>query len=145
MFIKKKSGQAILEYAIMLGVVIAALLIMQVFVKRGYEGSLKASSDKMGEQFSASSTTIQQKTEMNGNQTITDEVASGSVLDTFTNVDLQSTLNGGAYSYSDRRGGTIAQDVRTGTDRAAEEKTRWTDYANMNGNGTVNAINEEPF
>ena len=47
----KRKGQSTLEYAIIIAVVIAGLLAMQHYVKRGYEGRLKGASDDMGEQF----------------------------------------------------------------------------------------------
>lgn len=46
-----KKGQSTLEYAIIIAVVIAGLLVMQHYVKRGYEGRLKGASDEMGQQY----------------------------------------------------------------------------------------------
>ncbi|MBM3250503.1 MAG: class III signal peptide-containing protein [Candidatus Omnitrophica bacterium] len=57
MFIRKKKGQTTLEYAILIGVVAAALIAMQVYLKRGYQGKLRASADDMGDQFSPELTT----------------------------------------------------------------------------------------
>ena len=47
----KRRGQSTLEYAIIVSVVIGGLLVMQHYIKRGYQGKLKSASDDMGEQF----------------------------------------------------------------------------------------------
>jgi len=54
---KRNKAQTTLEYAILIGVVVAGLIAMQVYLKRGYQGSLKESSDSMGKQFSPGYTT----------------------------------------------------------------------------------------
>jgi len=46
-----RKGQSTLEYAIIVAVVIGGLLVMQHYIKRGYQGKLKSASDDMGEQF----------------------------------------------------------------------------------------------
>lgn len=45
-------GQSVLEYALLLGVAIVVLVMMQVFVKRAYQGRLKNEADSLGPQFS---------------------------------------------------------------------------------------------
>lgn len=47
----KRKGQSTLEYALVIGVVVGALLLMQYFVKRGYSGNLKRAADDIGEQY----------------------------------------------------------------------------------------------
>ena len=47
-----KRGQSTLEYAVLIVVIIAALIAMQVYIKRGVQGRLRESSDQIGEQFS---------------------------------------------------------------------------------------------
>jgi len=51
--IRKKfsKAQASLEYAALIGVVIGAIIIMSVFMKRAVEGRLRTSSDQVGDQF----------------------------------------------------------------------------------------------
>jgi len=142
MFTRK--GQSILEYSILLAVVIAVLLIMQAFVKRGYQGSLKSSADKMGEQFSASSTTIKERQDMVGNQDVVTEVGtSAAVMGQFTGqlpVALQATTLTGTldqstptYSLNTRTGGVVSTRTETKTDSAQQEKARLDEYANTSG------------
>ena len=50
-------AQAMLEYSVFVVCVIAALLAMQIYIKRGVEGRLKQSSDDIGEQYAPKSTT----------------------------------------------------------------------------------------
>ena len=127
MFIRKKKGQSILEYAILLGVVVAGLLIMQTFVKRGFEGGLKKSADGMGDQFSGGNTSTYDETKMEGNQTIITEVATGADIEQF-GIDSERTLDKGVYSLNSREGGTITAESKVATDAAKEELTRWNEY-----------------
>ncbi len=52
----QKRGQSTLEYAVIIAVVVAALLAIQIYMKRGVQGKLRESSDKIGEQYSAGNT-----------------------------------------------------------------------------------------
>lgn len=129
MFTRK--GQSILEYAILLAVVIAVLLIMQAFVKRGYQGSLKSSSDKMGEQFSASGTTIKEEQTMTDNQDIVTEVGtSKAMIGQFALPEGVSSVKGTldqstpVYSLNTRTGGKVVAETKQKTDSASEEKAR---------------------
>lgn len=126
---KNKKGQSMLEYALLLGVVIAAILIMQVFVKRGFQGGLKDSADKMGEQFSGGNTTISQTRTMSGNQTIEETTAgtAGVGLNTFA-TGAKDTIAAKAYSESERTGGETATEIKQATDAAKLENFRWKDY-----------------
>jgi hypothetical protein len=49
--IRRKSAQSTLEYAILIVVVIAALLSLQVYIKRGLQGKMRSSADDIGDQF----------------------------------------------------------------------------------------------
>lgn len=51
MFIRKRKAQSTLEYAIIIAVVIAGLIAMQFYIKRGQQGRLRSASDDMGKQF----------------------------------------------------------------------------------------------
>ena len=52
-----KRGQSTVEYAVMIAVIIAALLAMQIYVKRGAMGKLRDVADQIGEQFTPLGTT----------------------------------------------------------------------------------------
>ncbi len=133
-FFRNRKAQSMLEYAILLGVVISAILLMQAFVKRGVSGQLKDAADKMGDQYSATNTTISQERGMFKNQDIVEETATSAddtkgigkyVLDAGGKVT--GTLERGVYSLSSRTGGDTAIDVKQQTDSAAKEIVRWTD------------------
>lgn len=59
---RHKKGQSTLEYAVIMAVVVAALIAMQVYVKRGLQGRMKQASDDIGEQFSPGYTTARKTT-----------------------------------------------------------------------------------
>lgn len=128
---QRNKGQSILEYAILLGVIIAALLIMQVFVKRGYQGGLKEAADKFGEQFSAGGTTVHQKRSMEGPQTITEEVATDSTINKFILPGMDTpkgTVAEGVYSYTARTAARQTGETESLTESAKLEKTRLNEY-----------------
>ena len=78
-----RKGQSTLEYALIIAVIVAGLLLMQHYIKRGFSGRLKAASDDMGEQFDPSvytgDFTIHQETEtrqtVNNRVTRTEHIA----------------------------------------------------------------------
>jgi uncharacterized protein (UPF0333 family) len=51
-----KRGQSTLEYGVLIAVVVGALIAMSVYMKRGLQGRIRASTDDIGEQFSATNT-----------------------------------------------------------------------------------------
>ena len=53
----ENKAQSTLEFAILIAVIVAALLAMQVYLKRGYQGKMKESADSIGSQFSPGQTT----------------------------------------------------------------------------------------
>ena len=53
---KHKKAQSTLEYAVLIAVVVAAFLIMSIYMKRGVSGSLQSSADDLGEQFHITNT-----------------------------------------------------------------------------------------
>lgn len=58
MFIRlNRKAQGTLEYGIIIAVVVAALVLMQTYIKRGVQGKLRQSADDIGEQFSPGYTT----------------------------------------------------------------------------------------
>jgi len=132
--IKIKQAQSILEYAILIAIVIAAVVVMQVYMKRGISGRLKDSSDKIsgGESFSASNTATWQHSKMDENDkrhiievTAIDlnatKVASTLAPDAGA-MDITSTS--ASYSASTSNGGATNSDSATKTDGAANEAFR---------------------
>ncbi|MEK7308304.1 MAG: hypothetical protein AAB089_04465 [Nitrospirota bacterium] len=53
MFGIRSKGQSALEYVILIGFVVSALIAMGVYIKRGVQGRLRESTDQVGEQYSA--------------------------------------------------------------------------------------------
>ena len=52
-----KRGQSTLEYALLIGVIVAALIAMQVYMKRGVQGKIRDATDQIGDQYSPGYTT----------------------------------------------------------------------------------------
>ena len=71
-----KRAQTTLEYAILIGVIVAGLIAMQVYLKRGFQGKLKESADTMGQQFSPDYTTSHYttKSSTDSEETLSNEV-----------------------------------------------------------------------
>ena len=72
MFGGKTKAQSTLEYVILIGFVVSALIAMGVYMKRGIQGKLRESTDQIGEQYSAKHTTgkYQVVTDMSQNETM---------------------------------------------------------------------------
>lgn len=45
-----RKGQSIIEYAVILGLVVAGLTAMQVYIKRGIQAGIKVAADELGPQ-----------------------------------------------------------------------------------------------
>ncbi len=80
----RKRGQSTLEYAVLIVVIIAALIAMQVYLKRGLQGRLRESSDQIGDQFSPGYTVSNRVTSSGSSVTETRE-AGGAVTTQITN------------------------------------------------------------
>jgi uncharacterized protein (UPF0333 family) len=94
MFIKKKKGQSTLEYAIIIAVVIAGLIAMQFYIKRGQQGRLRSATDDMGKQFDPLNTTGSTTTNYSSNST--ENIAGGttnSVSDSSQNKNANETVS----------------------------------------------------
>ncbi len=57
-YLNRHRGQSTLEYAVLIIIIIAALLSIQVYIKRGVQGRLKSSTDEIGDQFSPGNTNV---------------------------------------------------------------------------------------
>ncbi|MCM8790023.1 MAG: hypothetical protein NC916_03290 [Candidatus Omnitrophica bacterium] len=97
-----KKGQSILEYTIILTVVVAAILMMQVYVKRAVQGKARDSADEIGEQYSVgySTSNIITNSDVITNQSII-EGGSGMVeMATITNQSQNSDVSETTPNYS---------------------------------------------
>jgi len=72
---KFRKGQSTLEYALIIAVVAGAMIAMQVYIKRGVQGKLKATADDIGKQYSPGYTTATVNTTTNS--TTTENLAAG--------------------------------------------------------------------
>lgn len=96
-----KRGQSTLEYAVLIVVIIAALIAMQVYLKRGIQGRMRESSDQIGEQFSPGYTVSNRVTQTLSN---TREIADGystttQILNQFQNVSGTENVMAAANEY----------------------------------------------
>ncbi|MBI3601832.1 MAG: hypothetical protein HY209_02960 [Candidatus Omnitrophica bacterium] len=57
-YLNRHRGQSTLEYAVLIIIIIAALLSIQIYIKRGVQGRLKSSADDIGDQFSPGNTNV---------------------------------------------------------------------------------------
>jgi hypothetical protein len=121
----KRKSQSLLEYGIFLAVVIAVLLIMQSFIKRGYQGSLKSSSDRIGEQFSTSGSTIMTKRNL------------GSEGE-FSETKVLQSDKSGVYTSTVKTGDLVDTTTQSKMDSAQLEKTRFEDYTGFSLTDPIN-------
>ncbi|MCK9432776.1 MAG: hypothetical protein PHN16_05920 [Candidatus Omnitrophica bacterium] len=83
-----KRGQTTLEVVILIGFVVAALIAMGVYMKRGIQGRLRSSTDQIGEQYSAGNTNSEYTTSVSLQQT--ENMTSGGAVTTVINKNEQS-------------------------------------------------------
>lgn len=83
-----RKGQSTLEYVILVGFVVAALIAMGVYMKRGMQGKLRESTDQVGEQYSPEHTTSNYTTDVNLEQK--EEQTSGGANTTTIMVNTQT-------------------------------------------------------
>ncbi|GAI08597.1 unnamed protein product, partial [marine sediment metagenome] len=53
----RKNGQTLIEYAVVITCIIAALIAMQSYIKRALQGRLRSAADQIGEQYAPGRTT----------------------------------------------------------------------------------------
>lgn len=59
-------AQSTMEYAVLVAVIVAALLAMQIYMKRAAEGKMRQSADQIGEQFDSFNSEIVEETRVSG-------------------------------------------------------------------------------
>ncbi len=72
--IKNRKGQSVLEAAIVISCIAAALIAMQIYLKRGAEGRLRALADDLGSQYDPKGTVNITETLSNYSSTTTTTV-----------------------------------------------------------------------
>ena len=112
--IRNKKGQNTAEYAVLIGLVVAAVIAMQTYVKRGVQGRMHDASDKFYKDltkdtgWSGISTTVVDDTK---NQYEPTNLASQS-----TKVTIED------YKQTNvKKGGTVTRDIREITKEGSEE------------------------
>ena len=83
-----KKGQSTLEYTIIVTVVVAAILMMQVYVKRAVQGKARDSADEIGSQYSVGYTTAYTTT--NSDVVSNQSIQGGAGLSTMSTTTNQS-------------------------------------------------------
>ncbi|RJP27418.1 MAG: class III signal peptide-containing protein [Candidatus Omnitrophota bacterium] len=101
-----KRGQSTLEYALIIAVIIAALIAMQTYFKRGLQGRLKQASDDVGEQFSsgASYYDYTTQTSISSNEEVkpgVDDTSRGGITQTDTTQNVTRTGTEHVAEYGD--------------------------------------------
>lgn len=87
--LSRHKGQSILEYAMIVAVVVAALLAIQIYMKRGVEGKLRSSADDIGGQFEAAKTKVVSNTSRTGT-TVEETTAGKTTVSTGTGSSTKS-------------------------------------------------------
>lgn len=95
--LRKKMAQSTLEYAVLVVVVIAALLSIQNYLKRGIAGKIKSSTDDISsEQYDPARTTYNKVTRTSGGTTDRSTITGSSseiVGNEVTNTEAYSSTN----------------------------------------------------
>ena len=63
-----RNGQSTMEFALLIAVLVAALIAIQIFMKRGIMGKLRENTEQIGAQFEPHSATWNYTTKINGTQ-----------------------------------------------------------------------------
>jgi Flp pilus assembly pilin Flp len=106
-----KKAQSTLEYGVIIAVVVAGLVAMQGYIKRGLQGRLRTATDQIGDQFSPNATEYDYTTE-------TPE---------FTTTEQVTPVTVGNLTVSETDTLVTAQkQIRTGTEKVLEyDKDYW--------------------
>jgi hypothetical protein len=97
-----RKGQSMLEYTILFIIIVAALMTMQLYMKRGLQGRWKSTTDDLGEQYDPY--------KMNST-TIFNSTSSGA-----THISAEPSTNGEGY-VTMRRDSITSSERRTGMTR----------------------------
>lgn len=89
---KQKKAQSTLEYAVVITAIVAALVTMQIYIKRGLQGRMRQSADSIGEQYAPTNTTLDTTINFSSNSitTSTTEEKDGTTTTTATVESLET-------------------------------------------------------
>jgi len=93
-----KRGQSVLEYAILMVIIIAALLTLQTYIKRGIQGRLKSATDDISSGYSTANgsnwikkvTSVSNTTENSKAGTSTTTMRADTVTNTYEYISTNS-------------------------------------------------------
>jgi Flp pilus assembly pilin Flp len=88
MFLRKNKGQSTLEYVILVGFVVSALIAMGIYMKRGFQGRIRESTDQIGEQYSPGATVSKYTAKVELEQS--EKQTSGGATETQIDKNIQS-------------------------------------------------------
>ena len=98
------TGQSTVEYAVTVAVVVGALLLMQIYMKRGIMGRARTATDQIGEQFTPENYSEDYSTFSAGTRT-ENTTAQGVSTSTIAVAEQQKRLGFGATDINDATGG----------------------------------------
>ena len=103
--LKVRRGQSVLEYAILMVIIIAALLTLQTYIKRGIQGRLKSATDDIGDQYTTTKaanyykkvTTISNTTENSQAGVTSTALRADTVTNTYKSIVTNGDAMNGEY------------------------------------------------
>lgn len=117
----KNKGQSTLEYALVITVIMAAMVAINVYMKRGVQGKLRESADKIGEQYAAGKTVATITTQRTGNMVSRDTFGLAD-SSTFGDAATTDTAKGVSRYVVTTAGQTQRSSTETINDKLADEK-----------------------
>lgn len=96
----KKRGQSTLEYALIIAVVVSALIVINLYMKKGVLGRLKESTDQVGRQFDS---------EGNFSNAWQTASSSSSIITESRNTTYSNTTSAGAMTTNITQGENITR------------------------------------
>lgn len=90
--LRNRRGQSTLEYALVIAAAVAALLALNIYLRRGISGRLKESSDQIGKQFIANEGYSSSWESQSAGQTVTEEIRDADQGGTLSSVTNQSEV-----------------------------------------------------
>ena len=96
--LRRRKGQSVLEYAVIIAVVVGALLAMQIYMKRGLENRMRQAGDDVGKQFALGATHVSRNTTRCGLVVETVALGATNTETSYDNSTLQAREDIGNYT-----------------------------------------------